>query len=156
MVARDQLRAFVERVERIEERLEYVLSALRPCRGISPGAMNRAFNLASAILGVEYVVGKRILQLADAGRADLALPWVGPLDAGLVGHVYWARSERFPNLVKIGFSTDVPKRIAVLSQKYRAPMEVVRTKEGTMLDEHAEHCRLAECRQFGEWFKEAA
>ena len=56
-------------------------------------------------------------------------------------------------LVKIGFSTNVPKRLKSLQTASPYRLEVLATWAGTDADEKALHLKFAEYRKTGEWFK---
>lgn len=155
-IAASQLRSFVERIERTEDRLTYVLETVQHCRGIAPQRMHRAFNLSAIVLGVDYDIAKACLRKAWAGRLDLALPLVGRLSENSVGFVYWAKSSAFPGAVKIGFSRDTEARSRALSSRYGAPVVMHAVVPGTMLAEMAEHCKSRSRWVEGEWFREAA
>lgn len=149
-VAHDQLRAFIERVERPADRLAYVMSRMEHCRGIDDPSLSRAIRLAGEVLGVEYATARRITHDAmfDAARVD----WIGPLRPSVIGFVYLARLDGRPNLVKIGFSQDPPRRERELSSGLGG-VTIFRTFIGTMLDEHAAHCDRRSLRMSGEWFR---
>ena len=91
-------------------------------------------------------------QVAKVGKIETALAMSGLPNTprseqpslNTLGYVYFAKRDR---LVKIGYSTDVHKRM----QSLRADLLVA--IPGTMVDERAHHKRFAYCHDHGEWFK---
>jgi hypothetical protein len=65
------------------------------------------------------------------------------------GHVYFVWDG---GPVKIGFSTDIPKRIAALQTGCAHPIDLIHSVLGSVEDEAAFHARFAHLRLSGEWF----
>lgn len=151
-VAQDQLIAFVRRIERPVDRLEYVMRRLDKCRGISPRTMSCAFFLASRVLRTDYETTKRICRLAQLADASGMLDEIGPLADRIVGFVYLARMDGVADRVNIGFTSNIAKREAALSRIYGKRVEILDTVPGTILDEHVAHCVNRASRLEGEWF----
>lgn len=149
----ERLRIFVERIDRPADRIAYLVDALDQCRDISGRTMSRAFGLASRVIGVEYDVGRMAMMKALVGFTAEAEALCAPDVGRVCGFVYRASIQSMPSAVKIGFSTKLSNRLAALASIYREPVTLLSAEPGTMLDEHAEHCRLHAQRITGEWFR---
>ena len=64
--------------------------------------------------------------------------------------VYFVKAGRF---VKIGFSTNVAKRLAALQTSQPHKLRLLAVVEGDLSTESALHARFAELRHQGEWFR---
>jgi hypothetical protein len=76
------------------------------------------------------------------------------MEAWHVGHVYFARLEDHPHVVKVGFSRRVRERLEDIESKCKSRL-VVNPKElrvGTMADEHWWHRNWKASHISGEWF----
>nr|WP_278376632.1 GIY-YIG nuclease family protein [Brucella anthropi] len=71
-------------------------------------------------------------------------------EKGTVGYVYFARSL---DLVKIGFSKSVPKRVRSIATACPTEIEVIKIIPGTNQTERYFHTHFAGYRQKGEWFR---
>jgi hypothetical protein len=79
---------------------------------------------------------------------------VGPLKAWSIGHVYFARVDGFPHVMKIGFSRRVHARLDDIESANRTRL-IVRPghlKVGTLLNEHWWHRDWQKFCIAGEWF----
>ena len=151
-VAAARLRAFVERVEQPENRVNYALERFRECRGRSVRYTSRAFQLAANLLSTDYEAAKRIIRFADLGYPLRHLDLVGPLNEDCIGFVYYARRVGDFRQIKIGFTRDPDRREKQLTAIHKCPVRIFSIREGVMLDEHVEHCRNHQRRIVGEWF----
>lgn len=93
---------------------------------------------------------------ASAARGEVlsvskpdALPTYS-LEKGAVGYVYFARSA---DLVKIGFSKSVPKRVRSIATACPTEIEVMKIIPGTNQTERYFHTHFSGYRQKGEWFR---
>ncbi len=73
-------------------------------------------------------------------------------------HVYFARSETFPDLVKIGMSRYLQERIRCLSKQYRGPLKLLGAIElpdtlEARSKERELHRKFSDFRVGGEWFR---
>lgn len=80
-------------------------------------------------------------KLLESTRTDNSLP----------GSVYFVRGAA--GHIKIGFSSDVPKRIEALQCSSPEPLELLATMPGNMAIERALHSRFERARVAGEWFR---
>jgi hypothetical protein len=69
-----------------------------------------------------------------------------------VGQIYFLR--RRDGLVKVGFTTNLPRRIASLSRSH-GPLDVIRVINGDRRRENAIHGALRPSNEFGEWFRDS-
>lgn len=140
----------------VNYRVDYVLSRMGRCYGVSARMTSRAYYLASRLLGLDYESTRHMTILWRAGAgADPLVAILGgmvPRDEG-IGFVYHAICPRFAGVVKVGFTTQPEERAQSLSSRYGSPVTITRQWPGTMLDEHVEHCRLDVFRMHGEWFE---
>lgn len=72
------------------------------------------------------------------------------LEKGTVGFVYFARSGE---VVKIGFSKSVPKRLKGISTACPNEIEIIKIIPGTNQTERYFHTHFSAYRQKGEWFR---
>ncbi|EJN04272.1 GIY-YIG nuclease family protein [Phyllobacterium sp. YR531] len=79
---------------------------------------------------------------------------VGPMQAWHVGHIYFARVQSHPHVLKIGFSRRVADRLAEIESKCKTSVYVSPhgLKVGTLADEHWWHKNWNDFRISGEWF----
>lgn len=79
---------------------------------------------------------------------------VGPMQAWHVGHLYFARVDGHPHVVKIGFSRRVRARLADIESKCKTKllMRPGEIRVGTLADEHWWHRDWRNFRIEGEWF----
>ncbi len=147
-----RLRDFAAGLRAPETRARHVMEQIEPCRGLTPEAIRRANQLAARVLGLPYAVARRRIHDALVRGVESLVAFVQPLPPDVVGYVYEAQDPTEPALVKVGFSRDPIRRMAELGALNRTTMRLLAVRPGTMLDEHAEHCRRAADRVFGEWF----
>ncbi len=67
------------------------------------------------------------------------------------GFIYFVRPRR-AKVVKIGFASDIQKRLATLQTGHHSKLEIMASIPGTMQDEHRWHKRFVGDRVRGEWF----
>ena len=79
---------------------------------------------------------------------------VGPMQAWHVGHLYFARVDSHPHVVKIGFSRRVRDRFEDIESKCKTKLSMRHgeIRVGTMADEHWWHKNWGSHRIEGEWF----
>lgn len=80
--------------------------------------------------------------------------YVGPMQAWNVGHLYFASVEKFPHVVKIGFSRRPRERLDDIERKHKIKLRVHPNDllVGTLADEHWWHKNWSKNRISGEWF----
>lgn len=66
------------------------------------------------------------------------------------GHIYFASAGSY---IKIGFATNVKKRIAGLQTGHHKKLSILRVERGTPEDEAKFHKRFGKLRTRGEWFR---
>jgi hypothetical protein len=93
----------------------------------------------------------------DSKRLTDILPLyhsVGPLPHWCCGHVYFARIENYPHVLKVGFSRRVGERLDDIASKHKVKLIVPprHLKVGTQADEHRWHKDWAQYQIEGEWF----
>lgn len=130
----------------------------------------RTFPVCDRILGIYAGSASYRLRKIKALGIDAAFAWaltrdrrdpdmrpyfnVGPMQAWHVGHVYFARVESHPHVLKIGFSRRVRERLEDIESKNKTAL-VVRPRTlrvGTLADEHWWHKNWRDYRISGEWF----
>lgn len=79
---------------------------------------------------------------------------VGPIRPWMVGHVYFARVEDFPHVVKVGFSRRVLERLEDIESRVKAKLFVGggQLRVGTMADEYWWQREWRATHISGEWF----
>ncbi len=148
--------ALLADIEAPDARASYVLGRLEHCRGISRGAMTRAFTLAGRALGLPLEEARYWLQIAQVAGPSALIPRVRAINARDAGYVYIAQDVTRSDIVKIGFTRDPEARRKRLNALCRADIRILSATPGIMLDEHAQHCRFHSARMFGEWFQASA
>lgn len=111
-------------------------------------------------LGFEQALerGRQMDAVHDVANREFIKPafWVGPMQAWHVGHVYFARVETHPHVLKIGFSRRVRDRLEDVAGKAKAKLACSAVRVGTLADEHWWHRELKVHRISGEWFFDPA
>jgi hypothetical protein len=76
------------------------------------------------------------------------------MQAWHVGHLYYARVESHPHVVKIGFSRRLHERFEDIESKVKTKLFMHRggAKPGTLADEHWWHAAWSRHNISGEWF----
>lgn len=79
---------------------------------------------------------------------------VGPMQAWHIGHLYFARVDSHPHVVKIGFSRRVHDRFEDIASKCKTKLSMRpgEIRVGTLADEHWWHKNWSDHRISGEWF----
>lgn len=148
------------------ERASYVYRSLRYGAGVCLN--DRTFPVVDRIAGcfpggAKFRLGKiKQLGLDGAFEADAKArrfstkPWfyVGPMQAWHVGHVYFARVETHPHVLKVGFSRRVHDRLDDIEAKVKAKLVMLpgEIRVGTLADEHWWHKNWEKSQISGEWF----
>lgn len=166
----EETRAFAASIEECRSRWLYCLSRAtfkETYRGKTCIRFNeRTFPICDKILGATGSLSAyrlpRLQKMGfDAAERHYASiggekPYfrVGPFQHWNVGHVYFARVESFPHVVKIGFSRRVRERLndIEVANKVRLFIRPGELKVGTMADEHWWHRDWRKHRIIGEWF----
>lgn len=87
---------------------------------------------------------------ADAWAARMR-----PVDDRYVGFVYAAQAAGYPEVIKVGFSTQPEKRMKALSRRYGVKINLISCVPGTILHEWALH-RLLPYSVASEWYRARA
>ncbi len=69
-----------------------------------------------------------------------------------VGEVYTVQNPDFPGVIKLGFSSNVERRIKQLEAEHKVPLEIVTRQVGTYLDEYLCHRSIGARWLAKEWF----
>lgn len=169
-----QLRAFVERIERIEAdikdlngdkmaRLRYVLLPLSEIA--APSIASRRAEVAGArLLGVRSDdVRHRAKTVRRRGSVEACIRWLAEFVPGdiwgvpnlpedAVRMVYLAEATDFPGIYKVGFSGDPERRRKELEAQHGIRLRVIASSVGTEFDEHLIQHRLVHYGMANEWF----
>lgn len=68
------------------------------------------------------------------------------------GFVYFARTKRYPTLIKIGFSAQPKRRLEALRREHSLDLEFVGIMVGSLLLERQMHHKFQDLRVTAEWF----
>lgn len=90
-------------------------------------------------------VYQQVSEMLDRGRKAAAPPRARLAIKDRAGVVYFMR---FGQLIKIGFTTDLPQRVKSLR-----PDQLLALMPGTMRDEESLHARFGPWRDHGEYFR---
>lgn len=106
----------------------------------------RGYTISCRLLGLGWDgVQRAIGATRTSGVVPAAGVWasyLSPPDSRFIGHVYVARHEYDRGERKVGFSTNLAKRMKSLSRSEGEPVVLVNAMPGTMLIEWALHCEL--------------
>ncbi|MEP9376176.1 hypothetical protein ABLE91_05640 [Aquabacter sp. CN5-332] len=159
-----QVVALTERLSPTDARLNYVADLLKPMIGFAEEEGRNAFYAASRLLGTTPNNAKHIVgNVARRGSAEAFRAWrAGPcplpvfevpaLAPHLVGFVYFANPVSAPNVVKIGISPNLVRRMSDLEGETGEEHVLQRWFVGTTLDEAVAQFALAGRRISGKWF----
>lgn len=110
----------------------------------------KAFKKAGEFLGIDdQEARRRIHHTVKHGYKGWAVPQI---HRQMFGFVYVCSPDGYPNVLKVGFSTDLPARLASLSAEAGQCMSIISSSPGTMVHEAVAHREAANRRIFGEWF----
>lgn len=84
--------------------------------------------------------------------ADVWAARMRPVDGRYVGYVYSAMAEGYPQVAKVGFSTQPEKRMKALSRNHGVRINLVHAMPGTILHEWALH-QLIPFSVAPEWYR---
>lgn len=160
----DQIAAFAARIEPERPRWEYCLPRVchnsfrldgEPTLAFQYDKMSRVTRLLGRdaqycrnrlghILCSDYEATAEMLQVHGMG--------VGALQPWLLGHVYFARLESHPHILKVGFSRRVRARLEDIQRATGEALSPPQIVVGTGADEQWWHHEWAEWRISGEWF----
>lgn len=165
--------AFAEKITPAKERWEYcfaraAFTSHHPRYGTRRCVNSRTIPVAARILGVSdsrvKLIFPRISRLGleaamEEASANPSVVFgdrfaVGPLQAWHIGHLYFARVDSHPHVVKIGFSRRVRDRFEDIESKCKTKLSMRpgEIRVGTLADEHWWHKNWSDHRISGEWF----
>ncbi len=167
--AEDQVRELVQRITPTEARIDYVTSLLRPMLSLGEATSRNAFYAGSRLLTCSTAMARHIVAFVDrrgsaaaaqAWRADAArgvLPplTVGPLPPNVTGIIYFAKSGSDPDALKVGFTTNLTRRLRDLRAETGEEHQLEAWFVGTLADEAVAHLLLAQqrmTRRGRDWF----
>lgn len=115
---------------------------------------NRGVMVSRKVLGVSFddasfLLSKNSLHMRHAdvfGRMPVDCP------ENAVGHVYTVECPDYPGVKKVGFSTDLDRRLDELQREYRVTLRFTDKFVGTYADEFALQRRMGKLWLVGEWF----
>lgn len=165
----DQVKAFGLAIDEAKPRWLYCLRCVKQAFEYKGepfvGYAERTVKASERILGAGVYASPHRYQQLDklgydgavaASRPILGkVPYgVGPLEPWHLGHVYFARVESHPHVVKIGFSRRVRDRLEDVESRNKTHLLVNggHLRVGTMLDEQWWHHNWRKFRIEGEWF----
>jgi hypothetical protein len=115
----------------------------------------RGYTIACKLLGLGWDNTQRAIGAARTSGVEAAAavwaPYMSTPDHRYVALVYVARYEVDRGIWKVGFTTDLPKRLKSLSRHNGGKIIAVSAVPGTMLDEWALHMDLGRCIK-PEWY----
>ncbi|MFG1371514.1 GIY-YIG nuclease family protein [Xanthobacter oligotrophicus] len=159
------IKALTKRLTPTDARLNYLTDLLKPMLGVGEPEDRNAFYAASRMLGCTPAFAKNIVgAVARRGSAKAWRRWrarkpalpvfeVPPLAPNLVGFVYFASPISAPNVVKIGISTNLERRLRDLEVETGEEHRIARWFVGTTVDEAVAQFAVAGRRITGKWFK---
>lgn len=161
-----QVRDLAERLAPTDARVNYVATLLKPMLPLADGEGRNAFYAAGRLLGCSPAFARTIVgAVARRGSAESWRAWraqapgilpafeVPKLSEQAVGFVYFASPAAFPDVVKIGISTNLVRRLRDLEDETGEPHELVQWFVGTTLDEAVAQFAAAGRRISGKWFE---
>ncbi|MFG1461770.1 GIY-YIG nuclease family protein [Xanthobacter sp. DSM 24535] len=163
--AEDQMQALVDRITPTDARIDYVTDLLKPMLAIGEPDDRNAFYAAGRLLGCAPACARRIVRMvARRGSAAAEQVWraTGPgvmpplivpdLPPNSVGFVYFAKPATSPNVVKIGFSTNLARRVKDLHAETGEEHRIDAWFVGTPIDEAIAQFAHSKKRITGDWF----
>ena len=116
----------------------------------------RGYTIACKLLGLSWHYTQWAIGAARSAGIEKAAqvwaPYMSAPDNRYVGHVYVARRADGVGPVKVGFSTNVAKRMKRLTKIVGYPVDVLVTHPGTMLIEWALHMEMGAPYERAEWY----
>lgn len=160
----EQVRVLTERLTPAEARLNYLADLLKPMLEVGEPEDRNAFYAASRLIGstpafARTVVGAISRHGSAASWLDfrnrapalpaLKLPTISP---HLVGFVYFANPVTAPDVVRIGLSLNLDRRLRDLQAETGEEHRISRWFVGTTVDEAVAQFAMAGRRIAGKWF----
>lgn len=158
MIAREHLKDPRTRLETLVEQLMPIAQSreMFPTRAFVAGAylLGCSPDYLRAVCGGAQRRGSFAAYLEWRSRPP-ALPPMrepGPLPEDAYGHVYFARVQEFPHVIKIGFSRNPESRMKQLQRETGQAHLVEKTLPGTKVDEAIAHIAFFKTHIVREWF----
>lgn len=160
----EQVRALTDRLTPTAARLDYLSDLLKPMLAVGEPEDRNAFYAASRLIGstpafARTVVGAVARHGSAASWLDFrnrapALPALNlpPIAPNLVGFIYFANPVTAPDVVRIGLSTNLERRLRDLLVETGEEHRVARWFVGTTVDEAVAQFALSGRRISGKWF----
>lgn len=172
-----EVEAFADKIADRDPRWLYAYSACAhrfkwPRTGrIEVGFYEKSARAVGRILALDAAaVQRRLAYIKTCGTVDAA--WealkadcrhttpigfeVPTLERWNLGHVYFARLRKQPQIVKIGFSRRLHDRLEDIEASTQSSFGEVAVRVGTMADEYLWHRKLRDHQIDGEWFFDPA
>lgn len=159
-----RVQALTERLTPIAARLNYLAGFLQLMLDVGEPEDRNAFYAASRMLGCTPAFARKIVgAVGRHGSAEAWLAWraqapalpvfkVPELAPGLVGIVYFASPASSPNVVKIGISANIGRRMRDLEAETGEEHRIRRWFVGTTVDEAVAQFTMAGRRINGKWY----
>lgn len=117
-------------------------------------AFSRGVGIATKLLSCDFQTAK-VLLASEPGMAGYAEAFerISPeCPEAAVGLVYTVECPDFPGVIKIGFTSNLERRLSQLVREYSVELRLLATVVGTYADEYAAQRRLGHLWLCNEWF----
>ncbi|MET3352348.1 UNVERIFIED_ORG: hypothetical protein ABID33_000231 [Xanthobacter viscosus] len=158
------IKTLTRRLTPTDARLNYLTDLLKPMLGVGEPGDRNAFYAASRLIGSTPTFARTVV--AAIGRHGSAEAWMDfrnrapalpvlnlpPIAPHLVGFVYFANPVTAPDVVRIGLSTNLARRMRDLEIETGVEHRLARWFVGTTVDEAVAQLVMADRRIAGKWF----
>lgn len=160
----EQVRALTDRLTPTAARLHYLADLLKPMLAVGEPDDRNAFYAAGRLIGSTPAFARTVVAaIARHGSAEAWLRFrrrppampalkLPPIAPNLVGFVYFANPVTTPDVVRIGLSTNLERRLRDLLVETGEEHRVARWFVGTTVDEAVAQFALSGRRISGKWF----
>jgi len=160
----EQVRALTDRITPTITRLDYLSDLLRPMLFVGEPQDRNAFYAASRLIGSTPAFTRTIV--AAVARHGSAAAWLDfrnrapalpelnlpPIASNLVGFVYFANPVTSPDVVRVGISSNLERRLCDLEAETGQEHRLCRWFVGTTVDEAVVQFAMADRQISGKWF----
>lgn len=115
---------------------------------------SRGVGISTKLLGCDFQTAKVLLtsQPSMVGFDEAFSKITPECPEASVGLVYRVECPDFPGVIKVGFTSNLDRRLAQLTREYKVELRVIETEVGTYADEYVAHRRLGHLWLVNEWF----